>query len=129
MSPNQTDLIEAVLVLKQRVENLEAANIALKDQFDGFDTMIQEFVAFMSEYVDQQYAKEDTLSTIVDADGVVTAAAEGLVQKVDALKSDMTESMESLRRMFHQHLADHDINGARPAMLQGVELRNALKDL
>ncbi|GEO14057.1 hypothetical protein [Microvirga aerophila] len=129
MSPNLTDLTKAVLVLNGRVENLEAENKALKDKFDGFDTMIQEFVAFMSEYVDQQYAKEDTLSTIVDADGVVTAAAEGLVQKVDALKSDMTESMESLRRMFHQHFADHEINGARPAMLQGVELRNAMKDI
>jgi CHASE3 domain sensor protein len=129
MSQNQSDLIKAILALRQRIESLEAENKALKDQFNGFDTMIQAFVAFMTEYVDRQDAKDEAAPTIVDADGIVTAAAEGLIQKVDALRADMTESMESLKRMFHQHLADHEINGARPAMLQGVELRNALKDL
>jgi hypothetical protein len=129
MSQNQNDLIEAILALKRRVESLEAENEARKDQFNGFDTMIQAFVATMTEYVDRQDAKEEASPTIVDADGIVTTAAEGLVQKVDVLRADMTESMESLKRMFHQHLADHEINGARPAMLQGVELRNALKDL
>jgi hypothetical protein len=129
MSPNLTDLTKAVLVLNKRVENLEAANEALKDQFDAFETKLDAFVAAMHDYVDRQDAKEETPPTIVDADGVVAAAAEGLVQKVDAVKADITESVESLRRMFHQHLADHEINGARPAMLQGVELRNALKDL
>jgi hypothetical protein len=129
MSQNQNDLIEAILVLDRRVENLEAENEALKDQFDGFNTKLDAFVAFMNDYVDRQDAKEEASPTIVDADGVVTTAAEGLVQKVDVLRADMTESMESLKRMFHQHLADHEINGARPAMLQGVEFRNALKDL
>jgi hypothetical protein len=129
MSPNQTDLIKAILALKQRVENLEAEYKSLKDQFDGFNTKLDAFVAFMNDYVDRQIAKEETPPTIVDADGVVTTAAEGLVQKVDALKADVMQSVDSLKRMFHQHLADHEINGARPAMLQGVELRNALKDL
>jgi hypothetical protein len=126
MSQNQNDLIEAILVLNQRVENLEAENEALKDQFDA---MIQAVVASMTEYLDGQDAKEQALPTIVDADGIVTAAAEGLVQKVDALKADVMQSVDSLKRMFHQHLADHEINGARPAMLQGVELHNAMKDL
>src|SRR3712207_5691479 len=120
MSQNQSDLIKAILALHQRIESLEAENKALKDQFIGFDTMIQAFVATMTEYVDRQDAKEEALPTIVDADGIVTTAAEGLVQRVDALKADVMQSVESLKRMFHQHLADHEINGARPAMLQGV---------
>ena len=111
------DLIRAILALKERVEKIEAENKALREQFNAYSATFEEFIAAMTEYVDRQDAKHAAPPAIVDEDGVVATAAEELIQKVEAYKSEMTQSMDSLKRMFQQRLSNDEIKGSRSAML------------
>ena len=106
-------LIDMVEALTKRVEALEAQKVMV-------DTLCDE----LSAVLDRVQAP-----VIVDSDGVIQMTQDALVADVDARMKEAKEMVASLQRQFHQHLADHEVNGAGPASIHPDRFREIVDEI
>ncbi len=110
-------LIDMVEALTKRVDELERVN----------DHNITTFNENLNVLVARLEALETP--TVIDSDGVIRLTQEALVAEYDGFKAEVKDMVASLQRQFHQHLADHEVNGARPASIHPDRFREIIDEI
>jgi hypothetical protein len=110
-------LIDMVQALTKRVSDLE--------------NMHERNIAVFNENLNMLVSRLDALETptVIDSDGVIQMTQEALLAEHDGFKTEMKERVASLQRQFHQHLADHEVNGARPASIHRDRFREIIDEV